>query len=380
MMNEITLQILKIIGSIPIVWVVFKLIFKKSIMFKFGMITVMFTLYVSFTLIIELLVDIGFYKHFITPLTIIIGTLVYSYINKLLKLPLENSIKQVNELSKGNLDLNIKRINSKDEIGLLTNSLADLRDKLDEIILDISRNAENLAKTSQQVNISSEQQSQRANEQAFSIEELSSTIEQISTNIGQNTDNAQQTEKISQEANQRIKIVSEKSKEAVEANKEIASKIIMINDIAGKTNLLAINASIEAAQAGEHGKGFAVVAAEIKTLAENSNKAAEEIVNLTQSALQITEEVGEVMSDTIPKIENTSRLIRDISVASTEQNGGVNQVNNAIQKLNKVTQQNASSGEELADNAVELAGQAEKLRKAISYFKVDTTKMIKIYS
>ncbi|MCG8701133.1 MAG: methyl-accepting chemotaxis protein, partial [Bacteroidales bacterium] len=215
---------------------------------------------------------------------------------------------------------------------------------------------------------SSEQLSQGANEQASSIEEVSSTMEQISANIEQNNQNAQQTEKVSEEANIRIKEVAKKSQKAVDANKQIVEKITVINDIAFQTNLLALNAAVEAARAGEHGKGFAVVAAEVRKLAENSKKAAEEVVGLAQTGLKFTEEARETMLQTIPEIEDTSKMVQEISVASLEQKNGAGQITSAIQQLNSVTQQTASSSEELATSAEELAGQAEQLRGVISFF------------
>lgn len=195
-------------------------------------------------------------------------------------------------------------------------------------------------------------------------------MEEISANIEQNTDNASQTEKVSSEANLEIKNVASKSSQAVEANKKIASKITVINDIAFQTNLLALNAAVEAARAGEHGKGFAVVAAEVRKLAENSKKAAEEIVHLATTGLQISEEAGEVMQGIIPKVENTSKLTQEISAASIEQNNGASQVNDAIQQLNNVTQQNAAASEQLATSAEEMSSQAEQLKDMISFFKV----------
>lgn len=209
-----------------------------------------------------------------------------------------------------------------------------------------------------------------ANGQASSIEEISSTMEEISSNIELNRQNAQQMEMASTESNESIKTVAEKSRKSIEATKMIAEKITLINDIAFQTNILALNAAVEAARAGENGKGFAVVASEVRKLAENSKSTADEIVNLIQFGLRITEETGEVMANTIPMIENTSTLIKEITVSSIEQNNGTEQVNSAIQQLNSLTQQNALSSEELASRAEELFGQAEKLKKAISFFVI----------
>lgn len=164
--------------------------------------------------------------------------------------------------------------------------------------------------------------------------------------------------------------VASRAKEANEANQNIANKIVIITDIAFQTNLLALNAAVEAARAGEYGKGFAVVAAEVRKLAENSKIAAEQIITMTKTSVEKGSSAGELMMNTIPKIDNTLKFAQEISAASREQNSGINQVNSAIQQLNNVTQQNASASEELASTAEELAEQAEQLNELISFFKI----------
>jgi len=316
----------------------------------------------------------GYSQAIILPINICVGIIVYMYINKIFRYPLEKSIKKVKELSEGKLDIDLEKTQSENELGTLNNSLIDLSRILNEVISEVSINSDYLLGASQQVSSTSEQLSQGANEQASSIEEVSSTMEQISANIEQNTSNAQQTGIVAIEANKSIKLVAEKSQKAVEANKAISEKITMINDIAFQTNLLALNAAVEAARAGEHGRGFAVVAAEVRKLAENSKKAAEEIVNLTLTGLQFSEDAGKLMMKTIPKIDNTAKLIQEIALASIEQNNGAGLVNSAIQQMNNITQENAASSEQLASSAEELSAQAERLKASILFFKLGKKK------
>lgn len=366
-MNEVLLFTLISIGSFPLAYLILKLIFKKSIMFTFSLLMVAFVYIASIAYFYAAHLGIKSII-WIMPIVFLVGTGVFMAVDKMLRKPLEKSITQVKELSQGNLQLETQTSDSKNELGILTNSIHELTHKLRVVIGDVSTNADNLVAASSQVSSASEQLSQGANEQASSIEEVSSTMEQISANIQQNTDNAKQTSIISIESNKGINEVADRAGKAVEANKKIADKITIINDIAFQTNILALNAAVEAARAGEHGKGFAVVAAEVRKLAERSKVAAEEIVGLAQNSLELAQGAGEVMMQVMPKIENTTNLVQEISAASTEQNNGAGQVNSAIQQLNNVTQQTAASSEELASSAEELAGQAEQLRDVISFF------------
>ncbi len=194
-------------------------------------------------------------------------------------------------------------------------------------------------------------------------------MEEMVSNIKQNADNAQQTDKI---ANKSAKDAQESGKsvlEAVAAMKEIANKISIIEEIARQTNLLALNAAIEAARAGEHGKGFAVVAAEVRKLAERSQKAAGEINELSASTLKVSEKSGEMLDKLVPDIQSTAELVQEITAASKEQDTGAEQINKALQQLEQVIQQNASASEEMASTTEELTGQADQLISALAFFK-----------
>ena len=132
-------------------------------------------------------------------------------------------------------------------------------------------------------------------------------MEQMGSNIKQNADNAQQTDKIATKSAKDAKESGKCVLEAVAAMKEIASKISIIEEIARQTNLLALNAAIEAARAGEHGKGFAVVAAEVRKLAERSQRAAGEINQLSGTTVKVSEKAGEMLDKLVPDIQKDGR-------------------------------------------------------------------------
>ncbi|QQS50205.1 MAG: HAMP domain-containing protein [Bacteroidota bacterium] len=307
---------------------------------------------------------------FLALLSIVVSViLVVTLVNYIAK-PLKSAMGFANAISNGDLTKSLA-INQQDETGKLVLALDQMNIKLREVVGSVISGMQSIAAASQQLSSTAQVLSQGASEQASSIEEVSSTMEEIASNIYQNTENSQQTEKISIEANNGIKEVADRASRAVMANKEIATKITVVNDIAFQTNILALNAAVEAARAGEHGRGFAVVAAEVRKLAERSKLAAEEIVNLAGNSLELAQGAGSVMMNTIPKIENTTKLVQEISASSAEQSNGATQVNNAIQQLNNVTQQTAAASEELATSAEEMAGQVQTLTEIISFFKTD---------
>lgn len=291
--------------------------------------------------------------------------------------PLNFSINYLNRkitrISEGILyseDNETENLNN-DEIGKMASLLEDLVVKIRTVMTDVHVGIQTMAEASLETSNTSDQLSNGANQQASSVEEIASTIEEIAANINQNSENALNTSKISEEANKGIKEVAERSSRAVDANKTILDKIGVINDIAFQTNLLALNAAVEAARAGEHGKGFAVVAAEVRKLAEKSKVAAQEIVTLSEESYKLASSAGEVMLETIPKVEKTTILVQEIEAASNEQSNGTNQVNNAVQQLNGLTQQNAAASEQLSSNSSKLAELSGDLTKLISFFKIN---------
>jgi methyl-accepting chemotaxis protein len=180
-----------------------------------------------------------------------------------------------------------------------------------------------------------------------------------------------QTEKIAIQASGDAQVGGQSVNETVAAMKEIAGKIMIIEEISRQTNLLALNAAIEAARAGEHGKGFAVVAAEVRKLAERSQKAAGEINELSTSSVEVAEKAGTVLDALVPNIQKTAELVQEIAASSREQDAGADQIAKSIQQLDAVIQQNASASEEMASTSEELSGQSEQLAEMIAFFNVD---------
>jgi len=283
--------------------------------------------------------------------------------------PIQASVLFAKEVAQGNLDTSIE-IKSNDEIGELSASLRNMAEKLKEIISEIIQGSDEISKVSTQLSVLSNQVSSGTANQAASSEEISSSIEEMVANIYQNSENAQNTKQIALKVSEDIKRGYESSKKTAEFMILITRKISIIEEISRQTNILSLNAAVEAARAGVYGRGFAVVAAEVKKLAERSQIAANEIMALTRSGVQISTQSGEELAKIIPEIEKTSMLVQEISASSFEQRSGAEQVNNAIQSLNEVTMQNSESARVLANNASELTKLTETLNDLVLYFSI----------
>jgi methyl-accepting chemotaxis protein len=284
---------------------------------------------------------------------------------------LNDSVEVANLVAKGNIYSAQQAAKTKLKDGELDNALKNMISKLSEIVQSITGGAEEISYGSIEISKSSQVVAQGATEQASSLEEISSSVEQMVSNINQNAENASQAEEMTKVSAEKMKVVKDATSSTFKSIKHITEKIEIINEIADKTNLLAINAAIEAARAGEHGKGFAVVANEVRKLAERSQQSAVQIIELSKNTIREAENSGHLLDELAPDVQKSFNLVREISSSSAEQRSGAEQINVALAQLNQVTQQNASSSEELASASNNFNSQAGKLKETVSFFKLD---------
>ena len=227
--------------------------------------------------------------------------------------------------------------------------------------------------------------SRRTEDQAASLEKTAASMDELSATVKQNADNAKQANQLSITASGvAVKggdVVAEvvATMSAINSSaKKIEDIISVIDGIAFQTNILALNAAVEAARAGEQGRGFAVVAGEVRNLAQRSASAAKEIKELISDSVSKTaegtrqvENAGNTMQEIVSSVKRVSDIIGEIAAASQEQSVGIVQVNDAIIKMDDVTQQNTALVEEAAAAAESLMEQADELMNAVSIFQID---------
>lgn len=299
-----------------------------------------------------------------------VGTMIATLVARGFLRPINSAVDVCMNVAKGDLTTNIDDTGS-DEIGQLRKAIKYMVDNLKNTVMNVQSAANNVDSGSQEISGLSDNLAQGSSEQASSVEEASSSMEQMAVNIRQNADNALQTEKIALKSSEDAKESGKAVIEAVSAMKQIAEKIGIIEEIARQTNLLALNAAIEAARAGEHGRGFAVVAAEVRKLAERSQAAAGEITGLSGSSVEVAERAGKMLEQLVPDIQKTADLVSEISAASNEQNAGAEQINKAIQLLDRISQQNSSAATEMSSTSESMSKQADMLMNAVAFFRVD---------
>lgn len=308
-------------------------------------------------------------------LVLITTSLAAFSIMRTLSAGMRSAIDMARRVAAGDLTAEAQ-IKGNNEITDLQSAQIEMVHHLRDTLENVETAATNLALGSDQMAGTSEKLSEGASVQASSTEEVSAAVEQMSANISASSENSQETEQIARRASQEARRSGEAVTDAVAAMKTIGERINVLQDISRQTDLLALNAAVEAARAGEHGRGFAVVASEVRKLAESSQKAAAEISTLSSETVERALVAGKMVTDLVPQIEKTSSLVSDISGSSRELAIGASQINEAVQRLDTVTQENTAASEELASTATELSGQAAQLTEAVGYFRsegVDTS-------
>ena len=362
-------------------------------------------------------------------LFIILSVILSTIISRPIANPITSIVRRIELLSEGDLHTEVPRFNNRDEIGELSRSFAGTVDTLQDYVTEISSVLDNLAKgdftvessqdyrgdfkpiktalvtiitnlnqvfsgisqssndvthAAQQVSGTAQTMAQGASEQAAAVEELFATVTEIANDVSRNAANAEKAAELSQESFSGVEVGNQQMRKMVDSmadihktSSEIGAIIKTIEDIAFQTNILALNASVEAARAGMHGKGFAVVAEEVKNLANKSATAAQNTNSLITNSLSAVENGTHIASETATALsgmletaKQTYELITQISQASETQAAGIEQVHHGIEQISSVVQANSAASEETAATSEELTSQAQAMKESIAYMKL----------
>jgi methyl-accepting chemotaxis protein len=263
-------------------------------------------------------------------------------------------------------------------------ALSHMCDNLSRLVGTVRSSSDTIVSGSTQIASGNADLSQRTEQQATGLRQTAASMEQFKSVVKQNAENARQAELLAQQASgvavrggEVVGKVVATMEEITAESKQIVDIVSVIDDIAFQTNILALNAAVEAARAGEQGRGFAVVASEVQALARRSASAAREIKGLivgsaerVQAGAQLAADAGATMTEIVRQADKVAKLISEITIATTEQSKGIDQVNGAVAQLDHATQQNAALVQESASAAESLSEMAAQLVSAVSAFKL----------
>lgn len=291
--------------------------------------------------------------------------------------------KIAERISQGDLDQKVSLNSDRDQLG---RALSQMVDGLNTLMRDLRNGSELISGSANKVEGLSGVLSEGAAKLAESITEIAATMDSMGDQVKATAQNAGKAEAFSKDTQQAAHIGSEHMNEMMAAMNEIRlagerinNIINAINEITTQTNLLALNAAIEAARAGEQGRGFAVVADEVRKLATNSADAASQATALigesaekTRRGIEIASRTFETLTGIVKSTEDVSQLISNIAKASHEQAASIIEINTGLQQIDSVTQSTNGNAADCNDAAVELSGLATNLDQSIARFRIRT--------
>ena len=314
---------------------------------------------------------------------ILLTVLTYVYLNRQVLSPVRQAVRRIEASARGDLTAAIV-VDAGNEVGQLHGALAQMQMGLTDIVRQVRAGVDAIHLGAGEIALGNADLSQRTEQQASSLEKTAASMRELSLQVQSNANNARRATQMvanSMAAAQRggvaMEAVVETMRHISASAHQITEIVSVIDGIAFRTNILALNAAVVAARASEAGRGFAVVAGEVRSLAQRSAEAAREIRGLIAASVRSVEEGnGQVdqarvtMREIEASVGEVTDMMQDIDAASQEQTSGIGQVNHALALLDEHTEQNAALVEQAAAAASSLEDQAARLAHSVAVFKL----------
>ncbi len=297
--------------------------------------------------------------------------------------PLERVVAGFDAMAYGDLSVPLERLGNN-EIGQLCAAVQGLQQRLSRTLALVRLSSDSVYRGARHIASGNNAFSARTEQQAARLKKTTARMETLSATVKQNAEHVRHASRLVREAARTAGTGSEVITELVatmreisQGSRQITDIIEIIDSIAQQTNLLAINASVEAGRAGEQGQGFALVAGEVRGLAGRSADAAKEIRALVETSTSCVDagaarvdKAGETIEEILTTVHRVNRLVDEIASAAQAQSQGIEQVNRAIAQMDQVIQQNADLVRQDAKAADQVEAEAERLRKAVAVFRL----------
>ncbi|HEI9872594.1 chemotaxis protein [Morganella morganii] len=298
---------------------------------------------------------------------------------------LDETRKALDDIAQGEGDLTRRMdVRGADEISAISQAFNLFADKISSMLLTVRNSSSVVAGNTVNLADNNNELSARVTQQAAALEQSASAMEELNATVRQNSENTHQADELAETTAQTASRCGDMMRNVISTMNSVSTSsgrmveiVSVIDSIAFQTNILALNAAVEAARAGDSGRGFAVVATEVRSLAQRSAQAAQEIKTLIDESVQNVKtgsnqvhEAGETLADLVMDVLQVRQLMGDIRVAGEEQSKGLAEVTTAVSEMDTTVQQNASLIDDAASRTQILRREAEQLAQMVSAFKL----------